>query len=163
MTEQATDTDVEGDVIVEVDIAAPPEVVFDHLVVSEKVMRWMGLEGELDTRPGGVFHLQITPADVARGEYLEVTPPERVVFTWGWDGSDEVPPGSSTVRIDLIPTVEGTHVQLTHSGLPGGAGDDHGTGWRLYLDRLAIAGAGGDPGPVDFEAMGITDDRGEPT
>ena len=45
-------------------------------------------------------------------------PPLRVVMTWGWDGSDEVPPGSSTVRIELDATDAGTRVRLTHTGLP---------------------------------------------
>ena len=59
-----------------------------------------------------------------------------------------MPPGSSLVEIDLIDQADGTLVRLTHSGLPDEeARANHGKGWAHYLDRLAVAAAGGDPGP----------------
>jgi uncharacterized protein YndB with AHSA1/START domain len=84
----------------------------------------------------------------ARGEFVEVDPPRRVVFTWGWDRSERpVPPGSSTVEVVLEPAGDGTRLTLRHSGLP----DEeqvaqHGHGWEHYLERLRVAAAGGDPG-----------------
>jgi uncharacterized protein YndB with AHSA1/START domain len=83
----------------------------------------------------------------ASGHFVEVDPPRRIVFTWGWevDGSP-VPPGSSTVEIDLLPDPAGTRVRLTHRGLPPPEGLLHEEGWIHYVDRLAIVAAGGDPG-----------------
>ena len=82
------------------------------------------------------------------GEYVLVEPPSRVVFTWGWEGNPDLPPGSTTVEITLVPDGDGTIVRLRHGGLPD---DDwreqHVGGWRRYLDRLTVAGAGGEPGP----------------
>ena len=40
------------------------------------------------------------------------------------------------------------HVEcLVHRGLPADAVDDHGEGWAHYLERLALAATGADPGP----------------
>ena len=72
----------------------------------------------------------------------------RLAYSFGWDGSEEVPPGSSLVEIDLIEQPDGTLLRLTHTGLPTAeqcAG--HADGWVHYLGRLAEAAAGRDPGP----------------
>lgn len=128
-------------------IAAPRETVFDFLVDPEKMVRWMGTEADLDATPGGRFEINVTGSDIASGTYLEIDPPERVVFTWGWKGSADVSPGSSTVTVTLTADGEETILDLHHAGLPGGADDAHQTGWTYFLDRLATVSAGGDPGP----------------
>ena len=73
----------------------------------------------------------------------------RIVFTWGWEGNQiPVPPGSSTVTIELEPADDGTLLRLTHSGLePTDAQELHRKGWERYLDRLARRTTGEDPGP----------------
>ena len=88
---------------------------------------------------------------VARGQYVEIDAPSRVVFTWGWEGQESsgpqgVPPGSSRVEVTLEPDGEGTLVRLRHFDLPEETRQLHGEGWDLYFGRLAIAAAGGDPG-----------------
>ncbi len=128
-------------------IAAPPEAVFDFLVDPEKVLRWMGTAIDIDPQPGGQFRLNATGTDIAVGTYLEVDPPSRVVFTWGWEGSTEVPPGSSTVTFTLTADADHTVVELRHDGLPGGAGDSHSDGWGYFMPRLAAVAIGEDPGP----------------
>jgi uncharacterized protein YndB with AHSA1/START domain len=131
----------------EVRIEAPPDVVFKFFVEPEQMIRWTGIEATLDPRPGGIYRVNVTGEDVARGEYVEVSPNERVVFTWGWEADGHpVPPGSSTVEITLEPDRGATIVRLRHSGLPGGPEDQHGEGWDHYLARLAVAAVGGDPG-----------------
>lgn len=50
------------------------------------------------------------------------------------------------MAIDLAPDGDDTVVTLTHSGLPGGSGDEHSKGWAHYLDRLIVVVGGGDPG-----------------
>lgn len=80
-TDTATDT---GDVVVTVRIAAPPEAVFDHLIEPEKLMAWMGVDADIEPRPGGRFRLNVTGKDVAVGSYVAVDPPRTVSFTWGW-------------------------------------------------------------------------------
>ena len=134
---------------VQIELAAPPEVVFAFLVDPERYARWQGTRAELDPRPGGIYRVWMDAETVAAGEYLEVSPPTRVAFTWGWEGSDELPPGASTVEIDLQPDGDGTTLLLRHSGLPDGASAAmHEEGWRFFTSRLSAAAAGGDPGPM---------------
>jgi len=132
----------------EIRIAAPPDVVFPYFTDPEKMARWKGIEHKLDPRPGGAYRVDMDGSHVAHGEYLEVSPPHRVRFTWGWEGQDQpVPPGTSTVEITLTADGDGTIVRLVHRGLPAPAVEPHAAGWRHYLARLAVAAAGGDPGP----------------
>ncbi len=136
------------DVVATVMIEAPPEAVFEFLVDAEKLTRWMGTSATIDPEPGGEFRLNVTGDDVAVGAYTVVDAPHRVAFTWGWDGNDGVPPGSSTVTIDLTPVEDRTEVRLTHSGLPDAdAVASHGEGWTHYLARLTEVGEGRAPGP----------------
>jgi len=85
--------------------------------------------------------------DVILGTYLEIDRPRRVVMTFGWDAPEPlIPPGSTRVEVDLIDEGESTLVRLTHRGLPAEAAEQHTTGWEHYLERLVVAGEGGDPG-----------------
>ena len=132
----------------EVRIAAVPATVFRFLVDPERMKRWMGTSVTIDPRPGGIYKVNVTGRDIARGEYLEVTQDSRVVFTWGWEGEGSpVPPGSSTVEISLAPDGDGTIVRLRHSGLPADEREKHAEGWVHYMKRLVEAGEGRDPGP----------------
>ena len=131
----------------EVRIEARPETVFAFLTDSNKMTRWKSRSARLDPRPGGVYRVDLNGRDVVVGEFVELDPPRRVVFTWGWEGSDKVPPGSSTVEITLTPDGDATVLRLVHRDLPVGEGAGHEEGWNHFLQRLAIAAAGGDPGP----------------
>jgi uncharacterized protein YndB with AHSA1/START domain len=132
-----------------VHIDAPPEAVFPYFIDADKMSKWMGSQVVLEPRPGGVYQVQVNERDIARGEYLEVTPPRRVVFTFGWIGSP-LPPGASTVEITLEPQASGTLVILRHLNLPEPAREQHVQGWTHYLGRLKVAAVGGDPGPDPF-------------
>jgi uncharacterized protein YndB with AHSA1/START domain len=132
----------------ETQVAAPPAAVFALLTDPEKIIRWMGTEAEFDLRPGGLFLVNVTGARFARGAFTEVVPVHRLAYSFGWENSTVVPPGSSLVEIDLIDQApEGTLVKLTHTGLPNAeqcAG--HAEGWDNYLGRLAVIASGRDPG-----------------
>ena len=133
-------------------IAASPETVWDFLVDPEKQKRWMGQDVTSDLRPGGAYRIEIIPTHIVRGEFVEIDPPRRLVYTWGWeprpDGeASPVTPGSSTVVIELVPDGDGTRLHFTHRDLPSSeAADSHGHGWDHYLPRLTTAAEGGDPG-----------------
>jgi uncharacterized protein YndB with AHSA1/START domain len=132
----------------EVRIAAPPETVWQYFVDPEKLARWIGTSLSLDLRPGGQIKLLVAGQHLSGGTYLEIDPPRRLVYTMGWDEPNHpIPPGSTRVEIDLTPDGDGTLLQFRHLGLPADAIDDHDGGWKHYLDRLAIAATGGDPGP----------------
>jgi len=133
----------------ETHIAAPPASVFAFLTDPEKILSWMGAEATSEAHPGGLYLVKGVGdrARVARGAFREVVPVHRLAYSFGWEGDDEVPPGSSLVEIDLIDRDGGTLLRMTHSGLPNAsqcAGHDR--GWAHYLGRLAIAATGRDPG-----------------
>ena len=140
--------DAQGVVEREVRISARPDVVFQFFIDPAKMVRWKGIDAALDPRPGGTYRVNVTGRDVARGEYVEIVPHSRVVFTWGWEGEGHpAPPGSTTVEVSLIQDGDGTIVRLRHSGLDGEAALQHAEGWEHYLPRLALAAAGREPGP----------------
>ncbi len=131
----------------EVRIDASPETVFEYFVDPEKMVRWMGMSADLDARPGGAFTIQVNPQAIGVGSYVEIDAPRQVTFTWGWEGSDLVVPGSSLVRVTLEPDGDATVVHLEHSGLPNAEqAEQHTGGWTHYLGRLVVAASGGDPG-----------------
>jgi len=123
-----------------VDIAAPPEVVFAHLVTAEGMLAWMGQHAELEPSPGGTFSVDVDGTPV-RGAYLEVDPPRRVVVSWGVPGNDDLPPGASTVVFTLTPVGDGesTRLDLVHTGLPEARLPKFEQGWGHFLPRLAEA------------------------
>ena len=132
----------------QVQIAAPPSTVFAFLTDPEKILRWMGTEAEVEPQPGGLYLVNVTGARFARGRFREVVPVHRLAYSFGWDGSEEVPPGSSLVEIDLIEQPDGTLLRLTHTGLPNAEQcASHADGWAHYFGRLAETAAGRDPGP----------------
>ena len=92
----------------------------------------------------------MSSSTIVKGEYVEVVPFRRVVFTWGWEGDPSVPPGSSTVEVDLIADADATIVRLRHSGLSPEAALLHTQGWEHYLARLTAVAEDRDPGPDSF-------------
>jgi uncharacterized protein YndB with AHSA1/START domain len=137
----------------EIRVEASPETVFPFFTDPEKMVRWIGVGATLDPRPGGVFYLNTVSGYSFAGEYVTVEPYRRIVFTWGYgnfpDEQNPLPPGTSTVELQLVPDGEATLVRLSHR-VPAALADFHAMGWENYLDRLAIAAMGGDPGSDPF-------------
>jgi uncharacterized protein YndB with AHSA1/START domain len=134
----------------ETHVAAPAATVFAFLTDPEKILSWMGAEAETEPHPGGLYLIKDVGRHgrIARGAFREVVPVHRLAYSFGWEGDEAVPPGSSLVEIDLIDRDGGTLLRMTHSGLPSAVEcASHSRGWAHYLDRMSIAAAGGDPGP----------------
>lgn len=129
----------------DVHIRAAPERVFEHFTRPEALTRWMGQRATLDPSPGGVFSLDFVRVKV-RGRYLVVDPPHRLVFSWGHEGSDVMPPGTSTVEVTFTPQEGGCLVRLVHRDLPVAERPRHALGWQHYVVRLAGLASGSDPG-----------------
>ena len=129
-----------GELTKEIWIDAPPEKVYCYLVERD-LASWMADESWNDPQPGGVFRLNIR-GHVTSGEFVELDPPRRVVYTWGWEGEDQIhPPGSTTVEWQLEAEGGGTRVRLRHSGLTETGVEMHGEGWDQFLPALARAAA----------------------
>ena len=140
-------------VVRELSIAARPETVWEFLVDPDKVTRWMGIDATIEPEPGGAYRLTVLSGNVASGTFVEVDPPRRLVYTFGWEpGGVDGPgsaaaPGSTTVEFDLEPEGDGTRLRFVHHDLPNAeASAAHAHGWEHYLDRLAVAASGKDPG-----------------
>lgn len=122
----------------EVTIDASPEVVYRHLTEREGLLRWMAVEATVEAVPGG--KLSWTHENGARmiGSFVELEPPTRVVFRYGWEGDRMgVPPASTTVEVTLRSDAGSTRLTLVHRDLPTEVSADHRAGWEHFLGRLA--------------------------
>lgn len=139
------------DLVIEHTFAAPRGRVFDAWSTPEVLRRWWGAGPDwtspdvtIDLRTGGGYRLSMSDPEtggvyVVGGEYLEVDPPRRLVFTWAWET-----PGSPTGDLTTLVTVEfheaaedQTTIVLTHSGFADpGQGDLHAEGWQACLTNL---------------------------
>jgi uncharacterized protein YndB with AHSA1/START domain len=135
-----------GTIIATVEIAAPPERVFQALS-SDEITKWWGTpamyqttEWTGDLRVGGKWRSQGKSADgstfAVEGEFLEIMRPHKLVHTWvaPWDGNN-----STTVTYRLEPVDGGTRVTIRHEGFAGRPEScaGHGEGWERVLGWLA--------------------------
>jgi uncharacterized protein YndB with AHSA1/START domain len=126
-------------------IAARPETVWRYWTDPQRMCDWWGAAAELDPRPGGACRIEMGGGPTMRGEFVELVPYERIVFTFGWeltDGAPAVAPGSTRVEVTLAAEGGDTILTLRHTGLPAAHADEHRAGWAHFLPRLADAIAG---------------------
>ena len=141
----------------EMRIAASPETVFGYFTDPAKMVQWMGTEATLDPRPGGICRINPAGHAVMSGEFVEVDPPRRIVFTWGWEMQlFSTPPQSTLVEVSLTPDGHGTLLHLVHRRLEPGAVAFHRAGWDHYLPRLTDAAAGRDPGVDAWRDLSVS-------
>lgn len=138
------------ELVLMVEVAARPETVYGFFTDPASFDLWMGAamgKATIVPEAGGEVRVEYPafgdfPARVVRGEVTALEPPRRFGFTWGYEGDDAFPPGTSTVEITLVPTARGTRVELRHAGLPTDeAREAHRGGFRLYLSVLAARAA----------------------
>jgi uncharacterized protein YndB with AHSA1/START domain len=122
-------------------IAASPETVWTFWTDPEHLRQWWGSAAELDPRPGGAFRVVMNEGGpVMRGQYLELHPHSRLVFSFGWE---QQPPGqllrpcSTRVEVTLTAVGDETDLLLRHSQLPAEHAAEHAKGWALFVgERL---------------------------
>jgi uncharacterized protein YndB with AHSA1/START domain len=135
--------------------AAPRERVFQAWTEPELLRRWwaaqpgwQGADAEVDLRPGGRYRLAMHDPESGAthavvGEYLEVRAPERLVYTWTWEGEPPEMRGSerTVVHVAFVADGDATEVILTHRGFADTTiRDMHGQGWAGCLDGLERKG-----------------------
>ena len=123
---------------------APREVVFAAWTEPERLKRWWGpgffetVSAEVDLRPGGRYELLLEPGSMRLdGEFREVTPPQRLVYTWRWlEGVPDM--RESLVTVEFRDVGGGrTEVVLLHDNFVGpGPVDMYDEGWRSGLEKL---------------------------
>jgi glutathione S-transferase len=127
---------------------ASPESVFEAWTDPVQLKNWMApsddfkTEAEADAQVGGRYRFQMTdPAGsvhVAVGEYRELDPPNRLVFTWSWEDNNLA--DGSVVTIELTANNGGCELLLRHELLANqGSRDHHAQGWNGCLARLEKA------------------------
>jgi uncharacterized protein YndB with AHSA1/START domain len=128
--------------------SVPREVLYACFTELEHLVRWFGpgdvrvRDAELEVRVGGKYRIEfLSPdggIDVVEGEYLEVTPPERLRFTWVWQIWRAGPVAEETlVTVQLLERGDGTEVRIVHERFGDRHGRDlHAEGWALTLDCL---------------------------
>jgi uncharacterized protein YndB with AHSA1/START domain len=136
-----------------VTINAQPATVWTFLAEEARFLAWMSYApgspvphgSAFEPRPGGRLCIVMPNGSEALGEVVEIDPPRRLVFTWGYApdlGATGLGPGASRVEISLEPVPEGTRVTLCHSGpMAAAIARGHEAGWRHYLSQLAVAAA----------------------
>ena len=120
-----------------VTIAARRETVFRYFTDSERFAAWWGQGSRIEPKAGGAVHIRYPNAVVAGGEVVEITPVERVVFTYGFESGQPIPIGASRVTITLEETARGTVVRLHHELPTAQVRDEHVQGWRYQLAIFA--------------------------
>jgi uncharacterized protein YndB with AHSA1/START domain len=120
-----------------VTIQALPETVFRFFTDSERWAKWWGAGSTVDARPGGEVYIKHPGGVESRGHVVEVDPPRKFVFTYGFESGKPIPSGSSRVTIALQPHRAGTRLTLTHELPDAGARDEHIQGWRFQLSLFA--------------------------
>lgn len=131
----------------EIFIEATREHVFGYFTNPAWLSKWLGKAARLDPQPGGEFRFEVADGEWCVGDYVEIDPPRRVAFTWGWENETmNLPPGSSVVEVELAAEGAGTRLSLIHRDLPD---DDslmlHADGWSRYLARLDRMARGLEP------------------
>lgn len=139
-------------VVSEIDIAAPPDRVFQALTTASELQRWFTSPEcpvkfwKMDPRPGGRYSYATEAGSVVvngvrefecHGEILEFDPPRLLVYTWvaNWHLDKQ---RETVVRWELTPAGKGTHVKVTHSGLAqeAVAREDYRGGWPGVVEKL---------------------------
>jgi uncharacterized protein YndB with AHSA1/START domain len=123
--------------------AAPRERVFRAWTDPAEVAGWWwpwSPSVEIDLRVGGTYRLAaVHPAAgllAVTGAFREVRPPERLVYTWRWEG--EADAAETLVTVEFRALADGaTEVALAHDRFPSvDLADRHRQGWDDCLDRL---------------------------
>jgi len=118
-------------------IHATPETVFRFFTDSERFAKWWGGGSTIEARAGGAIHIVHPGGAESRGEVLEVDPPKRIVFTYGFESGTPIRSGSSRVTITLTPERAGTRLRLVHEFADEQARNEHVQGWRFQLSVFA--------------------------
>lgn len=129
-----------------IDIEASPDQVFDYFIRPELLVRWMGDAVRLEASDGGLFSVDINGVAI-RGHFVRLERARLIEIAWGEAGNAAMPPGATRLVVTLTAHGSGTRVSLEHRGLALEEGKKHAIGWPHFIERLAIAATGGEPGP----------------
>ena len=128
-------------------IKAPRDRVYAAWTDPAQLRQWFGPENVqthdliADARMGGTFRWDLTNSEgekmTCRGEYRELQPGKKIVFTWQWEDDEDWENHISIVTVELYDRDGDTELHLTHEQLPNEESrDGHTQGWNSVLDKL---------------------------
>ena len=120
-------------------IGALPDDVFRFFTDTQRWAAWWGAGSTIEPRPGGRILVRHPGGVEMIGEVLDMAPPFRLSFTYGYAGGKPIAPGQSRVTITLEAVREGTTLHLRHEFAEPGAMEEHVQGWRYQLSLFANA------------------------
>jgi uncharacterized protein YndB with AHSA1/START domain len=129
-------------------VAASRERAFAAWTTPDAVKTWFGpedcevLDARIDLRIGGTYRFVLSAKRLGQfsvtGQYKEVKPPNKLIYTWRWEGSAELTDATSLVTVEFVSAGPATEIRLTHEQLPDlESRDSHGHGWKGALDKFA--------------------------
>jgi len=128
-------------------IKAPRDRVYAAWTEPGQLKTWFGPESVktrnliADVRVGGQFRWDCTDPEgkgvTISGEYRELQPGRKIVFTWRLEEDEDWENHNSIVTVEFFDREGGTEVRLTHKKHPNEPSrDDHQQGWISVLDKL---------------------------
>ena len=153
-----SDANLKDEVVIERTFEAPVELVWQMWTDPEHFKNWYGPTGftvpvaEMDVRVGGKHLICMASPDGSMkmwttGEYTEVIPNERLVYTDSPAdengnvvspsamGMPDGHPATTEVTVLLKDLGGRTKMVMTHAGMPADSGA--GSGWEQAFDKLA--------------------------
>ena len=128
-------------------VKAPRDRVYAAWTDPAQLKQWFGPENVqthdlvADVRVGGTFRWDLSNSEgekvTCRGEYRELQPDKKIVFTWQWQDDEDWENHVSIVTVELDDADGGTELRLTHEQLPNEESrDGHTQGWNSALDKF---------------------------
>ena len=135
------------EVVLEKTYDASPETVWQAWTNPEQLKQWWGPKQmrtqslAFDPHVGGKYRWTLVDEKdeemTVFGEYRELVPGKKIVFTWKWDDDEAWKYTSSVVTVELSDCDGGTELRLIHEKLPSEESRDrHNEGWNSVVDRL---------------------------
>lgn len=120
---------------------APRDIVFRAFTEPALMRRWLlrgtCVDAEVDARVGGRYRLtgeMPYGTAVAFGEFVELDPPSRLVFTFSWE---QIPIGETLVTVELEARAGETVMRFLHERFPDGqTASVHEAVWPKDFDLL---------------------------
>ena len=128
-------------------LKAPRHRVYAAWTDPGEIIKWFGPDDiqttkvVADARIDGELRWDLMTSDgeamTMRGQYRELQPDRKVVFTWRWEDDETWESHTSIVTVELQDRDGGTELRLTHERLPTEqSADNHTRGWSGALDKL---------------------------
>lgn len=114
----------------EIWINAPIEKAFASFTNAESMLAWHGKEVQVDPVPGGIYRVVFEDGTTILGEYIEVSPHSRVIYSANYNGIDSV------ITIDFLPRDGGTLIKLQQVFDPAQDTSSFDHGWNYFLQIL---------------------------